>query len=335
MSKLRFGKGLPIYAVISAVVIIAGLILCILLNFNYASAEERTVEVSYDAVITIADKEKELEDLCDAAFKESGADYSDKQTGLELDSQSLGETGVKLIVYRFSAGESENSLKNAAEAIRQRAKSAYPDADVSVGVHLNTQSSFSEALWRGAVALAVAAIVALVYVGIRYGVACALTGLVAVVNDTLFTIGLFAIVRLPVYAYAPLVFAGLAAVLSVMMWIVQCAALKKNSKDPSFGTLSAGDAVTQSCATSFKKVLLLALPIAVAFAVLGIVAAAGTRLFFLSALIPLAVSLYSSLLLAPAVLVPIKARFDRFKATRKRYSGKQKASAEEKAAAEE
>lgn len=337
MSKRQFGfgKGLALYAVLSAVVIIAGLILAFLLGFNYASAKERRVEVSYDAVVAIADKEGELRELCDKAFDENGVGYSSSQTGIELDSQSLGETGVKTIVYKFSAGESENALKNAADVIRQRAKSAYPDAEVTVAVHFGTSETFSDALWRGAIALAVAAIVAVVYVGIRYGFACAFAGLATALNGALFTVGLFAIVRIPVYAYSPLVFAGLGATLAIMFFLVQCFALKADSKDPSFETLSAKEAVQRSFAGSCKRVLLIALSVAIAFVVLGAVAAAGTRLFFLSALIPLAVGLYSSLLLAPAVLVPLKARFDKLKSTRKRYAGKQKASAEEKAAAEE
>lgn len=335
MSKFRFGKGLPVFAVVSAVVIIAGIILSILLSFNYISANERTVEVSYDAVISIADKEEDFQKMCETAFRENGVSVRDKQTGAELDSQSLGDTGVKLIVYKFAAGESENALKNAADTILRNAQANYADADVSVSVHNSVDTRFYEASWRGAVALAVAAIVALVYVGIRYGVACALTGLVGVVNDTLFTLGIFVIARIPVYAYAPLLFAGLSAVLSVVFWTLQCFKLRENGKDPSFATLSAKDAVAQSCAGSYKSVLLLAASIAAAFAVIGAVAAAGTRLFFLCALIPLAVSLYSSLLLLPAVLSPIKEKFDRMKSTRKRYSGKQKASAETKAAAEE
>lgn len=335
MSKFRFGKGLLIYAAISAVVIIAGIILCILLNFNYAAVASRRVEVTYDAVVTIAEKEDELDSMCEKVFSESGLSVSSKQTGVELDSQSLGETGGKAIVYSFSEGASENTLKNAAALIRQRAEGSFGDAQISVSVHSAEGSQFYEALWRGAIALGVAAIVALVYIGIRYGVACALTGLFAVLNDVLFTLGLFAIVRIPVYAYAPLLFAGLAAVLSIVFWTVQCFKLKENGKDPTFAALSAADAVDKSCKSSLKSVLLFAAPIAAAFAVIGAVATAGVRLFFLSALIPLAVALYSSLLLAPAILVPFKARFDRLKASRKRYTGKQKASAEEKVAAEE
>lgn len=335
MSKFRFGKGLPVYAVISAVVIIAGLILCILLNFNYTSSAGRRVEVTYDAVVSIAEKEDELDSMCESAFRENGLSYSSKQTGVELDSQSLGETGVKAIVYNFSQNVSENALKNAAETIRTRAAGNYADAEINVSVHSAEGTQFYEAIWRGAIALAVAAIVALVYIGIRYGVACALAGLVAVLNDVLFTVGLFAIVRIPVYAYAPLLFAGLAAVLSLIFWTIQCFKLKENSKDPSYENLSSADAVDKSCRSSFKSVLLLAVPVFAAFAVIGLAAAAGTRLFFLSALIPIAVALYSSLLLAPTVLVPLKAKFDRLKASRKRYTGKQKASAEEKAAAEQ
>ena len=93
--------------------------------------------------------------------------------------------------------------------------------------------------------------------------------------------------------------------------------------------LDAEEAVEEACRNSYKTVLCFAVPLAVALIVLGAVATAGVRMFMLPALVPLAVSVYSSLLLAPAVYAPLKAKFDRFKTRHKRYFGKKKVAAEE------
>ena len=52
----------------------------------------------------------------------------------------------------------------------------------------------------------------------------------------------------------------------------------------------------------------------------------GAVLVFAEALIPVAVGLYSSMLLAPALHVPVKAHFDKLKKKHARYEGKKKAS---------
>lgn len=333
MSKFHYGKKLPLFAVISAVLIIFGAVMVGLFGFNRVSSTERAIEVSYDAIVTISKQEEKLEELCEKTFSGQGLKVTDKQMSVGRDTSYLGETGEKLITYKFSSKTSEEALNRAVETIRTQAESQFGEADVYVRAYVAENAQFYTAIWRGAVALGVAAIVALIYVGIRYGVGNAIAGLAAVVNDTLVTVALLVITRIPVYAYTPVLFAGFAAVFSVILWITQCAKMKANFKDPSYQTLSAAEAVAQSCQSSYKTVLLFVIPFAAVFAIFGAVASAGVRLFFLPALLPLAVSVYSSLLLAPAVFVPLKAKFDRMKASGRRYAGKKKAEA--KAEAEE
>lgn len=329
MSKFHYGKKLPLFAVISALLIIAGAVMIGIFGFNRVASTEKVIEVSYDAIVTISKQEEKLEGICESAFSAQGLKVTDKQTSIGRDTSYLGETGDKLITYKFSSNASEAAMNNAVAAIRSQAESQFGEADVYARAYVAENEQFYTAIWRGAVALGVAAIVALVYVAIRYGIDSAIAGLIAVINDTLLAVALLALTRIPVYAYTPVLFAGLAAVFSVILWITQCAKMKANFKDPSYQTLSAGEAVAQSCQSSFKTVLLFVIPFAAVFAIFGAVASAGVRLFFLPALLPLAVSVYSSMLLAPAVYVPLKAKFDRIKASGRRYSGKKKAEAEE------
>lgn len=325
MSNLRSGKKLPLFAALSVLVIIVGIVLYALFGFHYTTANVSSVEIRYDAIVTINEQEDELETFCEDTFSAQGLKVKEKRESLQRDLNSIGETGDKRIVYKFSANTTKDVLSRAASAIQSGAEGRFGDAEIYVTFHIEEDTRFYEAAWRGAIALAVAAIVALVYLGFRYGVACAVSGLCAVCNDALLTLALLAIVRIPVYPYVPLLFAGLAAVFTLILWVTQCAKLRACSKDPSFAALSAEEAVSESCRSSMKRMLALIGSFAGALIVLGAVASAGVRLFFLPALLPLAVSVYSSLLLAPAILIPLKSRIDRMKATKKRYAGKKKA----------
>ena len=322
-------KRLTIFAIISAVVIIAGIVLYALFGFNYTQLNVKTVEVRYDAVVTIADKEKDLQEFCEKTFSQQGLKFNGKNVSIQRDSNTMGETGDKLITYTFAGRTDEKKLESAASAITSGTTSAYGNAEIYVSVHTRENSKFYEAAWRGAIALAVGAIVALIYVGFRFGFANALAGLVKVANDTLLTLALLAITRIPVFAYSPLLFAGIAAVLSLILWLAQSAKMRENFKDPSYAALTAEEAVSESVSASRKFVLLFAIPVAAVLVVLGVLMLIATGMFPFPGLVPLAVSIYSTLLLAPAVLVPIKAKFDKMKASGKRYSAKKKANAEE------
>ncbi len=323
------GKLLPVWIAVSAVLIAVGVVLFSIFGFNYASPEKKTVEIGYDAIVFIEEKEDKLAEECEKVFSQNDLDYTEKRTDTELDVGYVSETGNYLLVYTFSKDVSDEKLAKAAEDVQKALDSAALGGTISVSAHTLAGEQFHEASWRAAIALGVAAIVALVYVGFRFGWANAITGLVACVNDVLLTLSLFAIVRIPVYAYAPLLFAGIAAVFSVVCWLIQCMKMRENFKDPSFSSLTAQEAVGLSVAGSWKFALCFLAPVAAVFVVLGIVASNGARLFLLPVLVPLAVSVYSSFLLAPAVLVPIKSKFDKMKSSRKKYVGKKKAEAEE------
>lgn len=330
--RLHSSKAMALFLALSSAVIIAGIILYALLGFNVSATEYRTVDVTYDAVVTIANKEEALQEICEKTFSSEGIGYSDKKISTGIDVNYLTETGETLLTYTFSESVGENTLKTVVSLIESsiRSDASFTNADVSVEFHAAKGEAFYTAIWRGAIAVCVGVALALVYIGFRFGWDSALAGLVAAVHDAFLTLSLFAITRIPVYAYAPLLFAAVAALLSVLFWILQSAKMRENFKETAYATLSAADAVEESAKTSYKTVLAFLVPLAAALVVFGAIATAGVRLFMLPALIPLAVSAYSSLLLAPAVYAPIKGKFDRMRTKHKRYNGKKKAvSAEE------
>ncbi len=323
MKTKRIYKLLPVWLAISAAVIIAGIILTCLLGFNTSPDRKKgyTVEVSYDVSVEIDPaKVEKLEGICDAALKDVGV--TDRQDGYD------STLDMTLISYILPADCSVEKLEAAQQAITTEAQTAFPDGNVRVAYHKidNVSDIYYEPTWRGAVALTVGVVVGLIYIGFRFGVGCALTGLCLAAHDAVFTVALFAIARIPTYAYAPLLFATIAAVFSLVFWLLQCMKLRDAKKDPALRSLEAADAVAYAWEGSWKKIAILAAVSVAVFAVAGGVAAAGVRLFLLPAMLPVAVASYSSLLLAPALHIPVKTAFDKFSAKHKpRYFGKKKA----------
>ncbi len=332
MTKIKDNKLFALLLAVSSVIIVAGIILYALLGFNALAdvPASKTVELRYNALVEIEDKEAALGKLCEDAFKANGLSYTDKTQSKLLDSNNLNEGNESMLVYTFSAG-SEAKVQAAAEAIRTAvaADAAYADADVFVSWHTQTASRFYESAWRGAIALAVGAIVALAYVAIRYGVSCGVAGLVCCAHDALLVPAFFALTRIPVYAAAPLLYAAAAAFVSVVLWLLVCAKIKAKGKS--------GEAVTgELCILSASKesrkpMLFVALPFAAVVLLLGAVAVGGSALFVLPMLLSVACPLYSVNVIGPAVALPIRKAFDKKREEKKNrgaYVGKKKAEAE-------
>lgn len=331
-------KLLPIWAAISAVLIIAGIVLMAVLGFNTAldQPEHKTFDVYYNVVVDLNEESKaSLEAHCEDVFSAAGISYSDQVTlngqsdPASLTGTSFSETGNDFLLrYTFSADTADSALAAAKTALESAiaADSAFATpAEIYVSYATVTQQPMNEAIWRGAVAIVVAVIVALIYVAIRFGVGSALTGLVACVNDAFLVLAILAIARIPVYAFAPMLYAAIAAVVSVAFWLVRCIRLRDDAKDPANSALSAEEAVDKAVAATNKTVLLTALIVAV----LLIVCAActfttGAMLIFAEALLCVLVPLYFSMLIAPALHGKVKTVFDRMKAKRTRYTGKKK-----------
>ncbi len=344
MSNKRL-RLLPVWAAISAVFVIAGIVLMALLGFNNALdlPESKTFDVYYNVVVDLSEERKaSLETYCEDAFREENISFAKKQT-LEGQAAPVSQTQGAfsptgndfLLRYTFTADVPDTALAAAMQKVNAdiEADDAFAQATAAetfVSFDALTVQPMNEAVWRGAVAVAVAAVVALIYVAIRFGPGCALTGLVACVNDAFLTLAVFAIARIPVYTFAPMLYAAIAAAVSVTLWLIRCMKLRDDAKTPA-GALSAGECVERAVGATDKTVLLCAGTLLAVLAVgAACTAATGAAAVFAGALIPVAAGLYSSMLLAPALHVAVKAKFDKLKKRSVRYEGKKKsAKAEE------
>ena len=337
MSNKRLNL-LPVWAAVSAVIILAGIVLMALLGFNVAldRPESKVFDVHYNVVVDLNEESKaSLERYCEQAFADAGIVYSDVATldgqsdPVSLDQGSFSQTGNDFLLrYTFGADVSDAALaaaKTAVEASIAGDEAFLLPAETYVSFDTYSLQPMNESVWRGAVAVAVAAIVALIYVAIRFGLGSALTGLVACVNDAFLPLAVFAIARIPVSPFAPMLYAAIAAVVSAVFWLIRCMKLRDDAKEPSAGAVSAEESLAGVCKATDKLVWIAA---GVTLALIVVCALCtmmtGAAAVFAGALVPVAAGLYSSMLLAPALHVKIKAHFDAIKRKHARYEGKKK-----------
>ena len=317
-NKKTLNKLLPVWIAISAVLILAGMVLLGILDFNYKAElpQSKTVEVEYGVVTQISENgEEELKELCGKAISDKGVSYS-ATVQEQVDSQSFSKVMPKKIVYTLSGDVSNETLASLAEAVKTATASYFEnDGDFTVYTHdyQTEQNVYFENYWRGGLAIGVSVFVALIYVGIRFGVGSALTGLTMCANDALLTVSVLTITRIPVYFYSPLVYAMTAALVSVILWIFQCMKMKENFKTPEFATLSADEVIAKSRKTSYLLTVIFGASLALIVLIASALATVGSRLFFLPMLLPVVLPLYSSLVFGPALHVHVKTAFDKWK----------------------
>lgn len=329
MNKFRPWKKLPIWIAISAVVIIAGIILMALLGFNTAAEKPQNsqFEVKYNVAVDIDEKKQDkLESLCEEVFKSNGLTVADMQkaTSVVISSDSAQPFTASFVFYFTSEVSAETQEKVQGE-VQTKIKA---DADLSgedmvyTVWHSETVTSAADYVWRGAVAVGI--VVALVYVAIRFGVGSALTGLTLAVHDALFTLALLAITRIPVYAAAPVWFAATAALLSLALWLIHCMklrAVKKESQVP----VDAETAVETAYAGAWKWIAVCAGIVAAVILLTGALATPGVRAAVLPLLVAVVGPVYSTLLFGPALHVHVRRAFDKLSRKGKpKYVGKEK-----------
>ena len=325
MNKFTPWKRLPIWLAVSAVVIIAGIILMALLGFNTAAEKPDNTKFEDEYNIIVINDEKmqdSIKTYCEDVFESNDLCAADVQT-----TQGTGETQDRnAFIYTFTgevSAEKQAKVKSEVESKIAANEALSADlVDIYTSWHTETVTSTADHVWRGAIAVGV--VVALVYLGIRFGLGCALTGLAISLHDALFTLAVLAIARIPVYAAAPVWYAAIAALLSLAFWLIHCIklrTLKKESQVP----LDADTAVEGGYTGAWKWVAVSAGLVAVVVLLTGLIATAGVRTMALPLLIAVVAAAYSNLLLGPAIHLHVRRALDKFSRGNKlKYVGKEK-----------
>ena len=109
--RLKSLKMWPLFVAVSAVIILAGIILYSLLGFNTAPENLRykTFEVKYDVVAVINDKEEEIQTICEDVFTEKELSFKSKEVRDTVSDSGL-EKSEKHLIYVFSASTDDAAL---------------------------------------------------------------------------------------------------------------------------------------------------------------------------------------------------------------------------------
>ncbi len=334
----KFKKPAVILAAVSAFLIVLGIVLYSVLGFNTMPDKNKsyTFEVHYDVMFEITEgAEEDLETYIEGVLKDNKLSYLEREANSVIDSSSFSETTDKMLVYTFAEGTDEAALAKAVNTANTYFENAgddtvYGKSVISASWHYQENERFYEAAWRGAIGIGLGIVAALIYVCCRYGVASAVAGLACAADSALLTAAVFAVTRFPVYGATPLLYAAIAAFMSVLLWIVLGNRIRDALKAPENETAVKADVVRATAKASLKTVLLTAGCFVATTAVAGLIAAPGAMLYVLPAVIAELLPVCAVLWIGPEVQALIRASIDKKKADKKiKYFGKKKADAAE------
>ena len=328
MSKITGKKCLLISLAVSLALIIAGAFVFGFIGFNPDSVTKdySKVEVSYYGnQLNSDDFLAEIESLCadtieDGGYKISETRRSDEAPG----SKRLFEF---ILGSDLTAEQSASLVSDLETALRAKTVSGdvtvAEDDDVTVAYISDVEYvPHYEYIWRTAIGGGAALVLLFAYVAIRFKVGMGVTSLVAAVHDVLLTLALIALFRIPM-STAVIGIAACSLLLSVFMNLFVFGRMRKDFKLEEKKDLPARENVELSAAESRKGIYITAILAASVLVVLGVIGAiTGLNLlwFMLGSLVAVGVSVYSSLVLSPAIYARIKEKSDAARARKAKYN---------------
>lgn len=305
-------KKLPLYIVIFALVIAAAAVIFVLFGFNVSNElkDKTSVEVTYDAYITVDDDRRdELEEIATSAIEESSG-LTVKET--VFSSESTGGS----VQFFFGADVTSETLENALTAALNALSSSetLSGGTYQGSVHIYVAQYFYTYIWRGAIAIAASIAVAFIYVSIRFKLNMGITLAVTTVHNVLLVLALSIICRLAV-ASTFIAAIGFALIYSLVNTLLAFVYMRSTYADENVKVLPAEEQIEKAC-LSYRKpcyllniIVLIAMAFMCAISMLGGVTAIAT--FAVAGLLCALVNFYSAKFVLPAVYIPLKEAADK------------------------
>ena len=324
MSKLvNVTKKGTLWSILLAVVLVAGLVIGIVFGYNSSVVNEdaNVLTVSVDSLF-----KNDLDDLkneCETVFTEKGVKYLSSSVAEMYGSDCE-------VVYAFST---DTDLEAVKVALRTKLAALTVDGGVLDGAQIIVSSGVETVsasvpqgyALRGAIAIAVMAVLAFAYTAVRYRWDMGVIVAGAVVLGALLTSALIALVRIPVtnaLAYV-VAFGAMAAAVTTLL------TMNKVSKKEFTYDVDTQEEMAECVAV--KEILTLGVVMAAALVLVGVagVIANVTLVWFaLSALLAVASALAIGLVYVPVYFLPLKTAADKKAADKASgYKGAQKAAA--------
>lgn len=294
MNKILTKKSLIVMAVCTAIVLIASLVLNLVLGVNYSITQRdyKTLTVTVDDYY-YRNELATVESVCEDALK-----------GVEVEYKYNSEmSGDGEIVYVFETNADTATAKAAL-------KTALAEAESLDGAFISVSQGEEKVLvampvtyWvRAAIATAVFAVLAFVYVALRYRLNMAIMAAVSAVLGGVLSGALVLLVRIPVTT-SILYVTAVSSLLSTVFTLFTFNKLRANLKSDEFKEKNAGNEVAASVA--WKEVLGVAVVLGAALVLVGAIATWNVRWFALTALVGLLSATFVGLLLTTALYVPM------------------------------
>ena len=323
MSKIfsKTVKKTTLWSVIIAIVLAAAIVVCALFGFNknLAMKDNKSLTVSLNAYVY----NTQLDSVKAELGEELGAEYA-------LEGAMSGD--VSEIVFVFEKDADVAALKTKAEAyLADKVANAEgwsgAKYNVSASTEVATAALAKGYILRAVIAGVVLAVLAFVYVSLRYKLSGGIAAGVSVLVGMLLTAAVIVLTRVYVTSSAAYAIA-IAGLLTAAMTLFTFNNVRSAQKEEGVST---EEAVSSSVAV--KEVLYTAAIVAVGMLLVGILGKTGGAWFAVSALIAVAVSAFVSLFFAPAVYLSVKTAADN-KPAKEGYVGAKKTSTKEKKAYE-
>ncbi len=319
MSKITTKKCLLISLIVSLVLIVAGAFIFGFVGFNTNSvtSDYSEIEVSYYGTKL---NEQDFLDEIEKTGKDTIAEAGYKISEVKYSEEAAGGRGLFEFVLKKDLTETQSAELVASLETSLRALTVTEGEGETY--HKDVYRPHYEYIWRTAIAMGVGLVLVFVYVAIRYRVGMSVTTLVASIHDVLLTLALIALLRIPM-GTAVIGIAACSLILSVFMNLFVFGKMRKDFRSEERKDLPAREAVALSSSESRKGVYVTAIVAAAVLLVSGVIGAilgADLLWFMLGSLLAVGVSVYSSLVLSPAIYASVKERSDAARANKARYN---------------
>lgn len=295
-------KNVTLLSVIMAIVLAASIVITAIFGVNYAAtvSDQKTLTITINRYFYDNNLE-DVKDVCenDKEFKKLSVKYiyNGEMSGDECELVYVFDASAKLDAVKASLGA------KFADMTKDDGEWDGAFIDVSTASEtLQTNVPTSQVV-RAAIAVAVFAILAFIYVALRYRLYMGVTVAIAIVLAATLTAAVILLARIPVTS-SVLYVGVISSVLAAIFTVLTMNKIRSNTEE-----ISAEEKVYASVAT--KEIAAITAALGASLVLVGAIATAAVRWFAVSALVALLVSALIGLVFVPAAYLPMKKAEDK------------------------
>ena len=290
-------KNVTLLSVIMAIVLAASIVITAIFGVNYAAtvSDQKTLTITINRYF-YDNRLDDVKDVCesDKEFKKLSVKYTynGEMSGDECE-----------LVYVFDVSTKLDAVKDSLKATfadKTKDGGAWDGAFIDVStasetLQTNVPTSY---VVKAAIAVAVFAVLAFIYVALRYRLYMGATVALAIVLSVVLTAAVILLARIPVTS-SVLYVGVISSVLAAIFAVFTMNKIRSNNEE-----ISAEEKVYASVAT--KEIAVLTAVLGASLVLVGAIATAAVRWFAVCALVALLVSALIGLVFVPAAYLPMR-----------------------------